>query len=73
VTASFEVTVTRTSIPGDVNMDGSVNISDVTKLISVVLGSVLTDYDSAAADYDRDGDIDISDVIALINRIVNGV
>jgi len=38
-----------------------------------VLGSVLTNYDSAAADYDRDGDIDISDVIALINRIVNGV
>ena len=73
VTASFEVTVTRSSIPGDVNMDGNVNISDVTKLISVVLGSVLTDYDSAAADYDRDGDIDISDVIALINRIVNGV
>ena len=71
-TTTFTVTVTRVSIPGDVNMDGEVDINDVTKLIEVVLGSVLTDYDRAAADYDNSGFIDISDVTALIARILTG-
>ena len=73
VTTSFVVTVTRTSIPGDVNMDGEVNISDVTKLVSILLGSVLADYDPAAADYNRDGEINISDAVLLINKILNEV
>ena len=71
-TASFVVTVTRTSMPGDVNMDGKLTIADVTKLIDVLFGSVLADYDPAAADVDRDGKIAIGDVTALIDKLLTG-
>jgi hypothetical protein len=72
VTTSFAVTVTRASIPGDVNMDGKVTIADVTDLIDILLGSVLTCYDMNAADVDRDGHITIADVTALIDILLSG-
>ena len=68
---SFTVTVTNVSIPGDVNMDGEVNISDVTRLITVIMGSVLCDYDPAAADFNGDHTINITDAVMLINWIMN--
>ncbi len=69
-TTSFVVTVTKTSTPGDLNMDGSVNIEDLSTLIDVLLGSVLANYDTGAADVDRDGSIGISDVSALIDILL---
>ena len=69
-TGSFIVIVKAAA--GDVNMDGRVDINDVTKLINILLGSVLNDYDPSAADYNGNGTIDISDVTALINRILTG-
>ena len=68
---SFTVTVTKVSIPGDVNMDGVVNISDVTRLITVIMGSVLCDYDPAAADFNGDHTINITDAVMLINWIMD--
>lgn len=59
---------------GDVDGNGVVDINDVTRLISVVLGNVV-DYDAYAADcnYDGgDGSIDINDVTALIEFVLNG-
>lgn len=72
VTESFTVTVTRKSIPGDVNMDGDLTIADVTDLIDILLGSVLTVYDMGAADVDQDGHITIADVTELIDILLNG-
>ena len=68
-TGSFIVIVKAAA--GDVNMDGEVDINDVTKLINILLGSVLNDYDPSAADYDNSGFIDINDVTALIAHILN--
>ena len=67
---SFTVTVVMGSIPGDVNMDGVVNVSDVTELITVLMGSVLCNYDPAAADYNHDGLINITDAVVLINWLL---
>lgn len=72
VTSTFTVTVTATSTTGDVNMDGVVDIVDVAKLIDILLGSVLADYDPAAADVDGNGEINIADVAALIDRLLFG-
>ena len=69
-TATFMVYVSKVSVPGDVNMDGSVDISDVAKLIDVLMGSVLADYDPGAADVDRNGEIDITDVALLIDKLM---
>ena len=56
-------------LPGDVNGDGNVNISDVTALIDLLLsgGEI-----SAGTDVNGDGQVNISDVTALINRLLSG-
>ena len=69
---AFVVTVTGGSTPCDVNMDGRISIDDVTDLIDILLGSVLTVYDMGAADVDRDGRISINDVTDLIDMLLRG-
>ena len=55
---------------GDVNGDGSVDISDVTDLIAAVLNG--TSLDPAVADMNGDNHIDVTDVTDLISRVLNG-
>ena len=71
-TTSFVVTVTKASLPGDVNMDGRITIEDVTNLIDILLGSVLANFDPRAADTDGDGNITIADATLLIDWLLNG-
>ena len=59
-------------IVGDVDMDGNVNISDVTALIDYILTGNVTPFDRDAADVDQNGNIDISDITALIDYILTG-
>ena len=59
------------SIKGDVNMDGEVNVNDVTTLINYILGKNPTPFDSVAADVNEDTAINVNDVTALINLILN--
>ena len=56
-------------LPGDVNNDGSVNISDVTALIDILLASN-SDISNPAADVNNDGSVNISDVTALIDMLL---
>ena len=70
-TCDFTVIVTKAPLVGDVNMDGLVDLSDVTKLIEALLGSVLCDYDSGAADVNQDHQLNVADVVALIYLILN--
>ena len=63
-------TAKSTSLRGDVNMDGKITITDVTDLIDILLGSVLTVYDMAAADCNQNGSITIDDVTALIDYLL---
>ncbi len=56
---------------GDTNIDGLVNISDVTFLIDELLGSS-TVY-RYAGDVDRDGTMRIADVTALIDQMLSAV
>ena len=54
--------------PGDVNLDGKVNVSDITTLINMIMGTqpqYLT-----TGDVNGDGKINVSDVTALINKIL---
>ena len=52
------------TIPGDLNGDGVVDISDVNAVINMMLGKVSP---TAAGDVTGDGNVDISDVNAVIN------
>jgi hypothetical protein len=53
---------------GDVNVDGQVNITDITILINALLNN--TEDKVYAGDVTEDGAVNISDVIALISQVV---
>ena len=59
----------QTHKQGDVNLDGSVDISDIVAVINTIAGN--TTYKSTA-DVNGDKTIDISDIVAIINIIANG-
>ncbi|MBQ8050070.1 MAG: M60 family metallopeptidase [Bacteroidaceae bacterium] len=60
-----------TTLPGDVNRDGSITIADVTALVNIILGKDTTgQYDHEAADVNGDQSITIADVTALVNIIL---
>ena len=55
---------------GDVNLDGSVTIADVTALIDYLLGSEVTPFSKFNADLVDDAKITIADVTALIDLLL---
>lgn len=57
---------------GDVNRDGFVNVSDVTALISIILGNEPEDcnYDYVAANFNEDEFTNVADVTELIAYIL---
>ena len=69
VTVKYESHGGDDTLEGDVNADGTVDVSDVTSLINKVLG--LASYDDAVCDINTDGDIDVSDVTALVNIVLS--
>ena len=57
---------------GDVNLDGSVSISDVTALIDYLLSGSIEPFDEYAADVNEDESISIGDVTSLIDFLLSG-
>lgn len=62
------LTIESDGLKGDVNNDGTVNVSDVTALVNVILGKGLDTWNRA--DVNEDGAINVSDVTALVNIIL---
>ena len=65
---SNTITVENNGIIGDLNGNGQLNVTDVTVLINMILG---TEPMSAKADINGDGKVDVSDITALINLILH--
>ena len=63
-------TAPATSALGDVNCDGKVDVSDVTTLVSKILGDDPVPFNPSAADVKADSILDVSDVTALITIIL---
>lgn len=59
-------------IYGDVNGDGTVDISDYIGVANRILGHTPDGFNEAAADVNDDGSIDISDYIGVANIILTG-
>lgn len=64
------VTVLVTRIPGDLNGDGKVSITDVADLIDLLLNG-RADQAGSAADFNGDGHVTITDVTDLIDYLLN--
>jgi hypothetical protein len=58
-----------TSILGDLNDDGVINVLDVVVLVNIVLG---IDDGIPAGDLNNDGLINVLDVVILVNMILGG-
>lgn len=56
---------------GDVNGDNTLNISDVTALIDLLLGYQTGIYNRIHADVNGDGNINIADVTSLIDKLLS--
>ena len=56
---------------GDVNNDGSVNISDINVIVSIILGSHVDSETMKRADVNEDGTVNISDINTLLSIILN--
>lgn len=69
---SCTVTASSSIQRGDVDGDGTVNISDVTSLIDYLLSGNPDNINTLNADVDQDGNINISDVTALIDYLLSG-
>ncbi|MBQ6167815.1 MAG: starch-binding protein [Muribaculaceae bacterium] len=59
-------------VRGDVDMDGEVNVGDITALIDWMLGNHTMPVSTTNADTDLDGVLTIGDVTRLIDYMLNG-
>lgn len=62
-------TTIKAIVPGDLDADGTLNVSDVTALISMVLGNIPAN--PALGDLNGDGLVNVADVTALITLVLN--
>lgn len=65
-----EVQINGSFLPGDVDMSGEVNITDVVALVNYILSNDSSSVLSTG-DMDGNGSIDITDVVALVNLILS--
>ena len=60
----------RNNLLGDANGDGTVNVTDVSAVISHILGRTPDGFNATAADVNADDVINVTDVSAIINIIL---
>ena len=58
--------------PGDVNGDGSINIGDVTAVVSHIMGAETNVFIEKAADVTGDGSVNIGDLTGIVGMIIGG-
>ena len=63
----FRLALTSVLMPGDINGDNKVDVSDVNIIINIMLGKAQAAQYSGNADVNNDTRIDVSDVNAVIN------
>ena len=66
--ASMVAFASSAAIPGDVNGDGEVNISDINAVIDMILGGRV----DPNGDVNGDGEVNISDVSSIIDILLGG-
>ena len=66
------ILLAQQSIKGDVDGNGTVNVTDVTLLIDALLNEKWSNLDIDAADFDGDGIVNIIDVTQIINFLLGG-
>ena len=63
------MTIAQDKIPGDVNLDGIVNVIDIQTAVAYICGGNPSTFDFDNADINGDGTVNILDVVQIINII----
>ena len=58
---------------GDVNFDGSIDVTDVIRTVNIITnsGDPVTDLENCAADLNSDGSVNVLDVLVIVNIILD--
>ena len=60
-----------TSLLGDINNDGTVNVVDVVMLVNFILGETTgTSEQEDVADYNEDGTVNVVDIVNIVHEIL---
>ena len=59
------------SLPGDVNGDGEINVSDIACVAAVITHAIVNGDMAVRADLNGDGEVNVSDVTALVAIILD--
>ena len=62
---TFGVTITSSTIVGDVNGDGEVNVGDIVTVCNVMAG--ISTVDPQLADVNNDGEVNVGDIVTICN------
>jgi hypothetical protein len=65
------ISINRSHLFGDINLDGDVNVTDVVCLVNKILSLETADIDLVIDDLNEDGYVNITDVTILVNYILN--
>ena len=63
------MTIAQEKIPGDVNLDGIVNVIDIQTAVAYICGGNPSTFDFDNADINGDGTVNILDVMQIVNII----
>ena len=67
-----KLTITAAFIPGDVNGDGLVNVTDIVATVNFIMEKPSDGFNKAAADLSGDGDINVTDIVKMVSIIMSG-
>ena len=68
VTGTFEPAF----IPGDVNGDGLVNVTDIVATVNYIMEKPSSNFNVLAADLNGDGKVNVTDIVKMVTIIMNG-
>ena len=66
ININFTVSIDDSTLVGDVNLDGSVDVLDVVSIVNIILNDSYTSY----GDINADGELDVIDIVLLIEMIL---
>lgn len=67
----YGIECTTTSVNGDADGDGTIDVNDITCVAAHILGRNPANFNAAAADADGDGTIDVNDITVIAGMILN--